>query len=136
MLTNALVPVAPGRPFPILFALKKTLHSTQSAPAATSRKEQEQIEAAIRKSLQDSEPSQPSSDALASAKDPSSQKLTFAGKDASKDTVVMDTPSTSGGTKPAVVNRRCLLKSFDISISFALEPHLTACWSPGHKADL
>ncbi len=75
------------------------------------RKEQEQIEAAIRKSLQDSQSSQPSGKPPGSAKAPSQQDPSIGEKDDVNETLVMDTPSTGGKKKPAVADCRCGIQS-------------------------
>ncbi|BDA42025.1 hypothetical protein COCOBI_02-8260 [Coccomyxa sp. Obi] len=86
---------------------KKARGSPASAPAAMIRKEQKQIEAAIRESLKDSQPSQPEERAAVSAQASSPRRPNTAGNSSPKDTMVDDTPSTSRGKrKPPVKQSR------------------------------
>ncbi|CAL8460894.1 g425 [Coccomyxa elongata] len=86
---------------------KKARGASASAPAAMIRKEQKHIEAAIRESLKDSQPSQPEERAAVSAQASSPRRPNTAGNSSPKYTMVDDTPSTSGGQrKPPVKQSR------------------------------
>lgn len=72
------------------------------------RKEQKQIEAAIRESLKDSQPSQPEERAAVSAQASSPRRPDTTGNSGPKDTMVDDTPSTSEvRRKPPLKQSRC-----------------------------